>query len=154
MDDNLSDVADGIFVDEVVGGAIAAVPGCFEVYEDLNFSTLSGGLYGLGVFVADGEGLFHHDGDTMAGAGFDYGAMIECICVNENGLRLGFVEHVLDIREEKVWSETEFLGDEFREFFVGFGDADDLDVRAALILLEKAANVAMNESSDSDAQWG
>jgi hypothetical protein len=69
-------------------------------------------------------------------------------------LWLGFVEHVLEVREEKVWREAEFLGDEFRELFVSFGDADDLDVGAMEILLEEAADVAVDESGNADAELG
>jgi len=90
----------------------------------------------------------------VASAGFDDAAMVKGVRVDEDSLWLGFVEHVLEVREEKVWREAEFLGDEFRELFVSFGDADDLDVGAMEILLEEAADVAVDESGNADAELG
>ena len=151
--DDFANFADFILVDEIVGGAIAAVPGGFVIDEDVDVSAFRGGLHGVGVFVAHGERLFHHDGNFVIGAGFDDVAVVECVGVDEDGLRLGLVEHVLYVGEEKVWRETVFLRGEFGEFYVGFSDADDLDVGAALVGPEKAADVAVNEPGDGDAKW-
>src|SRR5580658_1150749 len=108
VDHDFSDVADGVVVDEIVGGAIAAVPGRFVVYEDLDFSTLSGGLHSSGIFVAHGKRLLHHYRNAMAGAGFDYTAMIECIRIDEHRLRLGLLDHLVDAGEEDVVWQGEF----------------------------------------------
>jgi hypothetical protein len=90
----------------------------------------------------------------MAGAGLHHGAMIERVCVGEDSLRFGFEKHVLDAREKDVVRESEFRLVECREFAVGLGDADDLNVGAMQILLEEAADVSVNEAGDGDSKWG
>ncbi len=49
----LANVAERLFVDEVVSGVITAVPRCLVVYEDVNFSRVCSFLDGQRVFQAD-----------------------------------------------------------------------------------------------------
>jgi hypothetical protein len=37
---------------------------------------------------------------------------------------------------------------------IGFRDAHDLKVGAVLVLLEEAADVAVDKAGDGDAEWG
>jgi hypothetical protein len=151
---HFSDFADGVFVDEVVRGAIAAVPGRFVVNEDLNFSALSGGLHGARILKAYGKGLLHHHGDAMAGAGFDHAAVVECVCVDEHCLWLGLLDHFIDGGKENVVWQAELRFIKLGQFAVSFGDSDDLYVRAGLDLLEKASDVSVDKAGDANAEWG
>src|SRR6202795_4072469 len=92
VNDDFPYVANGVFMDEFVGGAIAAVRGRFIVHQDLDLSPLSRGLHRTRVFDVYGERLLHHHRDAMAGAGVDHAAMVEWIWLEENAFRVCFFE--------------------------------------------------------------
>ena len=48
-----ANVADCLFVDEVVSGVITAVPRCLVVYEDVNLSSIGRFLDGQRILEAD-----------------------------------------------------------------------------------------------------
>ena len=90
----------------------------------------------------------------VTGAGFYHAAMVEGICVDENGLRLGLLDHLVDAGKEDVVREGKLGFVERGEFGVCLGDADDLKIGAMLILLEEPADMSVDEASDADAERG
>ena len=152
--DDFADVADGVFVDEIVGGAIAAIPRGFVVDEDRNVCGFRGALDGASVIDADGERLFHHDGDFVFGADFDGADVIVRVGVDENGLGLGGGEEFVEIGVIELGIEIKFRGVAIEDGFVGFGDADEFDVVAIFDVIEETVGVAVGEAGHCDVEGG
>ena len=148
--DELAHVADGVLVQQIVRGAIARVPGGLVVDHDLNVS-FAGGLFdGASVGDGDGERLFHHHVDFVAGADFNDAAMVECGGVGENHLRMSFGEHVVEVGVEQGFVELVLIGHAGGEGLVGFGDTDDFNSRIVLVGLQESEDVAVSQAGDGD----
>ncbi len=95
--DHLAYLADRLFVDEIICGPVAAVPGSLVVYQHMNSALLCRVLDGPRIFHAHGQRFFHHDMDTAARARLDYFAMIQSISVNKNCLRPSLLKHLFKV---------------------------------------------------------
>src|SRR5580704_6065017 len=97
VDDYLANFADGVLVEEVVGGAIAAVPGGFVVDEDGDLGGVGGSFDGAGIFVAHGQRLFHHYRNVVLGTNFYRATMVEGVGVNEGGWGMRGGERFIEV---------------------------------------------------------
>ena len=97
VDDYLANFADGVLVDEVVGSVIAAVPGGLVVDEDGDLGGVGGSFDGAGIFVADGQRLFHHYRDVVLSTNFYRATMVEGVGVDEDGLRVRGGERFIEV---------------------------------------------------------
>ncbi len=152
--DDFANFADFVFVDEIVGGAIAAIPRGFVIDEDGNVGGFRGALDGVRVVDADGERLFHHDGNFVFGADFDGADVIVRVGIDEDGLRLGGGEEFVEIGVVELGIEIKFCGVAIEDRFVGLGDADEFDIVAIFDVIEEAVGVAVGEAGHGDAESG
>src|SRR5258708_9755074 len=150
VDDDFANAAEGVLMDEIVGGAIAAVPRGLVIHDDLNVTLLSGGLNGAGVFHADRERFFHHHGHAVAGAGSNRLAMIAGVAVHQRCLRMSALKHFVGAGEKQFGIHTVFLCVIGRELLIAFGDADELDVGTMQALLKEAFYVSVDQADDYD----
>ena len=152
MDDDFADLADGSGMDEIVSGAVAAIPGSFVIDEDLGFCGKGGTSDGLCIFVGNGQRFFHHDRDRIARAEFDDPAVIEGRSVNEDGLRPHGAENFVEIGVVERWLEMELRGVLIEKGAVSFGDGNDLDIRAVEGVGEESLGVAVYEAGHGDPE--
>ena len=85
-------------------------------------------LDGEGVFDGGGEGLFDHGCDVKWSGLLDGGAMAGDGGVDEDGLRVGALEHGRFGGEEDVRGEVGAVDVVLAQGGVGFGDADEGDL--------------------------
>ncbi len=154
VNDNFANLADFVFVDEIVGGAIAAIPRGFVIDEDGNVGGFCRALDGVSVVDADGERLFHHDGDFVFGADFDGADVIVRVGVDEDGLRLRGGEQFVKIGVVHLGVEIKFCGVAIEDGFVGLGDADEFDVVAIFDVREEAVGVSVSEAGHGNSESG
>ena len=106
------------------------------------------------MFIVHGERFFHHDVDSASGADLHHSLMVEGAGHGRDGLRLCLFEHPFERREHDRRVELELLDVARGDFRVRLGDADDLDVRAVQSATQEAADVAVFESDNAEAERG
>lgn len=116
---------------------------------------LAGGFSdGEGVGEGDGERLLDHDGDSVAGGGFNGLAMSGDGGVNEQSLGMGGFDHLVSIGEEEALRQGELFCIFRGKRGIGVGDAYQLHVFVLRQGGEKAFHVAVDESYDGDPERG
>ena len=78
------------------GCCIARVPGRLQVDEHVDLAAFGGVLNGQGIFVADGQRLFHHYVNAQCGALFDHSPMLTWSGEDEHCPRMGLRNHFLN----------------------------------------------------------
>ena len=155
VDDELAEVADLAFVEDVCGGGVGVVPGGLVVGEDGDVVFFGEALDGEGVFYRCGEGLFDHGGDVEGSGLLDGGAVAGDGGVDEDGLGMRGLEHRGFCGEEEVVREVGDGGVLLAEGGVGLGDADEGDLGVGGEGVEEAPYVVVVEADDGYADgWG
>jgi hypothetical protein len=90
--------------------------------------------------------------NAVPGAGFHYAAMIVSICVNEYRLRMGSVEHFVQIGKEYRVVEVIARRVFGSQRLVWFSDSYDFYRWIVKRVIEKSLNVSVNQSNDGDAE--
>ena len=111
-------------------------------------------LDSAGIFIADGQRLFHHHRDFVFGADFDGAAMVISVGVDEDSLRMRSVEHFVEVGVIETGVEMKIRSVTVEEFAVRFGDANDFNVVAIFDALEESVGVSVGHAGDGDAQRG
>ena len=141
-------------LDQVIGGLVAGIPGCFVIDEHLDVGLAGGFADGEGVGQRHGERLFNHDGEVVFGAGFDRLAMAGDAGEDEQRLRLLRGDHAVDVGVEEAVIELVFCFVGRVEGGVGIDDGDELDFGMVGQVVEEAGDVAVFETNYGDADWG
>src|SRR5467141_5294110 len=128
MHDNFSNLADRIFVHQVVGRLIGAIPGRLVIHQNLNLPSPRRFLDGACIFEADRQRLFHHHRNAIPRADLHHAAMIVGVGVREYRLRMRHLQHFLQVGIEETWRQAEPLRELCCELAIGFGNSDDLQV--------------------------
>jgi len=82
----------------------------------------------------------------------DHASMLSRVGVGENRLGLDGFEQLLEIGVEQIRLELELTGIAFSKLLVGFSDTDDLDVRSLCRGGQKASDVPVHQTGDSNAK--
>ncbi len=101
---------------------------------------------------ADGQRLFHHDGNVAAGACFNDYRMVVSAGERRDGFRFDRVQHNPQISKERQFSQIVFLGILVLNGCIGLEDADDLNVTTIPDAAEKSIDVAVDKTRDSEAK--
>jgi len=101
---------------------------------------------------ADGQRLFHHDGNVAAGACLNDNRMIVGAGKRRDRFRFDRVQHNPQISKERQFSQIVFLGILVLNGCIGLEDADDLNVTTIPGATEKSIEVAGNKSRNSEAK--
>jgi hypothetical protein len=79
-------------------------------------------------------------------------AMIVGVCIDQNGLRVHFRDHVFRIGEQLRLSEPILCRSLGQKLPIGFSDADDLNLGTMAGLLEKSMYVPVNKTDNANSQ--
>src|SRR5579875_3147968 len=104
------------------------------------------------VAIADGERLFHHHVNAVAGALFHYSAVIEGIRVNYHSRRMSASDHLAQRRKVESWVELMLLSIEDEKRAFRFSDTHNLNVRAFQVVVKEPCDMAMRQTHDPDAK--
>jgi hypothetical protein len=106
---------------------------------------VGGSFDGTGIFVADGQRLFHHYRNMVLGTNVYRATMVECVGVDEDGMRVRGGERFIEIGVPQVSVEAELCGVAIEQFAVGLRDGDDLNVLAIFDAREESVSVTVRE---------
>src|ERR1700685_1522718 len=152
VNDYFAGIAERALLKQIVSGLVTRVPGCLIVYEHVYVPAASGLRDSECIAIANGERLFHHDVDAVPGALFKHLAVIEGVCVDEDGGGMSASDHVGEGSEVKGRIELMLLRVSIEKLPVRFRDPDDLDVGAFQCSVEEARDMAMREPDYADAK--
>ena len=137
---------------QVVSRVVAAIPGRFIVHQHMNPGGVCRFFHRERVLQADGQRLFHHDVNAVAGTDLHHAPVVERIRVNQNGLRMHFRQHLFEIGKEHVGGKVVSGGILRQELLVWLGDSYDRNLRTVQRSLQESVDVSMNQANDSDAE--
>lgn len=148
-----ADVADGVgIVEGRVGEMISGIPRRLVVHDDGDAPAFRGGGHSPRVRHVHGEGLLHHDGQMMVGAGFHHLKVVERVGEGGHGVHLRRGDEVFEPREQQGGIYFVLPGVALPQFRLRLHDADQLHVLARQGAGQEAAHVAMFQPDDREAQ--
>jgi hypothetical protein len=132
--------------------AVTWIPRGLVVHEHLDTATIGRPFDPLRVSIAHCKRLLHHYVDVPGGRGFDDSRVI--VGVRERCDRFGFsaVEHRGEINEARGFRDLVAIAVLREKRPVGIVDADNLNISAPLRATQKAADVAVDETGNGQAQ--
>src|ERR1700758_839414 len=138
---------------QIVSCVIAAVPGSLVIYQPLNLPGVRGFLDRQRVLETDSERLLHPHMHAVSRAGFHYPPVIVSVCVNQNGLRMNFLQHLVQISKQNGSIESVTRRGLAEQMGIRLSDSHDLNLRTVAGLVEETVHVSMHQPNNGDAKW-
>jgi hypothetical protein len=141
----------------IVSGLIAAVPSGFVVDQNVNAADVGGLADRQSVVQGDGQGLFDHHINAVAGSGFDDRSMSCHRGVDEQRLGMARGDQRFKVGEEEGLGQGKLLAVAGAEGGVGIGDAHQFNLFVGGERREKSIDMAMDQTDDGHTEghhWG